>query len=32
MKEKPTEELINLVQSDEMPTDMDKDNSETEPE
>ena len=32
MKEKPTEDVINLVQSDEMPTDMDRDSSETEPE
>ena len=32
MKDKPTEDLINLVQSHEMPTDMDRDSSETEPE
>ena len=32
MKGKPTKDLINLVQSDEMPTDMDRDSSETEPE
>ena len=31
MKEKPTEDLINLVQSDEIPTDIDRDSSETEP-
>ena len=32
MKDKPTEDLINLVQSDEMPTNVDRDGSETEPE
>ena len=31
-KDKPTEDLINLVQSDEIPTDVDRDGSETEPE
>ena len=31
-KDKPTEDLINLVQSDEIPTDVDRDSSETEPE
>ena len=30
-KDKPTEDLINLVQSDEMPTDIDRDSSKTEP-
>ena len=32
MKDKPTQDLINLVQSDEIPTDIDRDSSETEPE
>ena len=31
MKDKPTEDLINLVQSDEILTDIDRDSSETEP-
>ena len=31
-KDKPTEDLINLVQSDEIPTDIDRDSSEIEPE
>ena len=31
MKDKPTEDLINLVQSDEIPTDIDRDSSKTEP-
>ena len=31
-KDKPTEDLINLVQSDEIPTYVDRDSSETEPE
>ena len=30
-KDKPTQDLINLVQSDEIPTDIDRDTSETEP-
>ena len=32
MKDKPTEDLINLVQSDETHTDIDRDCSETEHE
>ena len=31
-KDKPTEDLISLIQSNEIPTDVDRDSSETEPE